>query len=77
MYATPIVYPLSFVPERYRILALANPMTSIVETFRHAFLGTGSFDPFALLYSFGFAVVVLLIGIVIFNRTEATFMDTV
>jgi len=77
MYGTPIVYPLSFVPERYRVLALANPMTSIVETFRHAFLGTGNFDLFALLYSFGFAVVVLLIGIVIFNRAEATFMDTV
>jgi lipopolysaccharide transport system permease protein len=77
MYGTPIVYPLSFVPERYRVLALANPMTSIVETFRHAFLGTGNFDLLALLYSFGFTVVVLLIGIVTFNRTEATFMDTV
>jgi lipopolysaccharide transport system permease protein len=77
MYVTPIVYPLSFVPERYRLLAYANPMSSIVETFRYAFLGTGSFHPFALLYSFGFMAVVLLLGIIIFNRTEATFMDTV
>jgi len=52
-------------------------MTPIVEAFRYAFLGAGSFNPMGLLYSFGFMVVVVIIGTVIFNRVEATFMDTV
>jgi len=52
-------------------------MTPIVEAFRYAFLGAGSFNPMNLLYSFGFMVVVVTIGTVIFNRVEATFMDTV
>ncbi len=77
MYATPVIYPISAIPERYQVLVKANPMTSIVETFRYAYLGSGSAEPLALLYSFGFMVVVLLVGSVIFNRVEQTFMDTV
>ncbi len=52
-------------------------MTPIVEAFRYAFLGAGSFNPANLLYSFGFMVIVVVIGTVIFNKVEATFMDTV
>jgi lipopolysaccharide transport system permease protein len=52
-------------------------MTPIVEAFRYAFLGAGSFNPKNLLYYFGFMLVVVIIGDVIFNRVEATFMDTV
>jgi len=77
MYATPVIYPASTIPERFQWIIYANPMTSIVEAFRYAFLGAGSFDPMGLLYSFGFMVVVVIIGTVIFNRVEATFMDTV
>jgi lipopolysaccharide transport system permease protein len=52
-------------------------MTPIIETFRYAFLGTGTVNLPNLAYSFGFMLVVVIIGTVIFNRVEATFMDTV
>jgi lipopolysaccharide transport system permease protein len=77
MYATPIVYPLSLVGEKYRWLVLANPMTPIVETFRVAFLGAGTFDPLHLLYSTVFMVVLMILSLALFNRVEKTFMDTV
>jgi len=77
MYATPVIYPVSSIPERFQWIILANPMTSIVEAFRYAFLGAGSVDRMQLLYSFGFMVVIVVIGITIFNRVEQTFMDTV
>jgi lipopolysaccharide transport system permease protein len=77
MYATPVIYPASSIPARFQFLIQANPMTPIIETFRYAFLGAGSMHPLNLLYSFGFMVVVVLIGAVIFNRVEQTFMDTV
>ena len=77
MYASPVIYPLSTVPANWRWLLLANPITPVIEVFRKAFLGTSSVDPIYLLYSAGFTVVVLLIGILIFNHVETTFMDTV
>jgi lipopolysaccharide transport system permease protein len=77
MYATPVIYPVSAVPERFRWLILINPMTSIVETFRHAFLGAGSVEANQLLYSFVFMLVVVFLGSIVFNRVEQTFMDTV
>ena len=77
MYATPIIYPLSEIPEKYRIFVLANPLTPIIETFRFALLGAGTIDWYHLLYSFGFTVFVLGIGIILFNKVEQTFMDTV
>lgn len=77
MYATPVIYPVSSIPERFRPFILANPMTSIVETFRYAFLGAGTVNIGQLLYSFIFMLVVVFLGTVIFNRVEQTFMDTV
>lgn len=77
MYATPVIYPLSSAPEKYKWLILANPMTSIIETFRYAFLGAGSFDVYNLLYSTVFMVIVLSVGIIVFNRVEKNFIDTV
>jgi lipopolysaccharide transport system permease protein len=77
MFATPVVYPLSTVPEQYRWLAIANPMTPVIEAFRYAFLGKGTFELVHLAYSAGAATTVLLIGVLIFNRVEQTFMDTV
>ena len=77
MYVTPVIYPVSSIPERFRGLIQANPITPIVETFRYAFLGAGSVNILNLLYSAGFMLVVLVIGVLLFNRIEATFMDTV
>ncbi len=77
MYATPVIYPVSSIPENYRWLIMANPMTSIVEAFRYAFLGVGTVNLVQLLYSFSFMVVVVFLGSVIFNRVEQTFMDTI
>jgi len=77
MYATPIIYPLSQIPEKYQFLVLANPMTPVTETFRTALLGVGTINYLHLLYSTGFTIVMLAIGIVIFNKVEKTFMDTV
>ena len=77
MYVTPVIYPASSIPARYQIFIQANPMTSIVETFRYAFLGAGTIHFGGILYSIGFMIVVVLVGSVIFNRVEANFMDTV
>ncbi|MBK6537746.1 MAG: ABC transporter permease [Ignavibacteria bacterium] len=77
MYATPVIYPLSALPEKYKWIVLANPMTSIVDTFRFAFLGAGTFNAGNLLYTSVFVVIILSIGIIVFNRVEKTFMDTV
>lgn len=77
MYGTPVVYPLSEVPETYRWLVMANPMTAVVETVRYAFLGSGTFDPWLLAYSVGVTIFVLLLGILVFHRVERTFMDMV
>ncbi len=77
MYATPVIYPVSAIPERFQALIKLNPMTPIVETFRYAFLGAGSVNPLDLLYSFGFMLAVVAFGSIVFNRVEATFMDTV
>ena len=77
MYAAPIIYPLSKVPAEYRWVILANPVTSVVETFRYGFLGSGSFSWGALGYSAAFTLVFLLIGTVVFNKVQKSFTDTV
>lgn len=77
MYATPVIYPVSSIPEKWRWVADLNPVTPIVETFRMGFLGAGDASWLRLTYSAVFMVVVILIGVVIFNRVEKTFIDTV
>jgi lipopolysaccharide transport system permease protein len=77
MYATPVIYPVSTLPEKYKAYVLANPLTGIVETFRFAFLGSGSFSWSLLAYSSVCAIVLLLLGTVVFNKVEKTFIDTV
>ena len=78
MYATPVILPLSSFPQRFRWIVLANPMTPIIEIFRYAYLGgAGTVNLPDLAYSFGFMVLAVIIGTVVFNRVEATFMDTV
>ncbi len=77
MYGTPVIYPLSSIERTWRWLILINPMTPVVEIFRLAFLGTSALSPVYLVYSIAFVLVVLLVGVLIFNRVENTFMDTV
>jgi lipopolysaccharide transport system permease protein len=77
MYATPVIYPLSEIPEKYQFYIKLNPMTGIIETFKTAFFNTTQVDAYMLLYSFGFMMVLLFSGIIIFNKTEKNFMDTV
>jgi len=77
MYASPVIYPLSTVSREWRWLLLANPLTPVIEIFRKAFLGVSALDSTYLLYSVVFMLIVLLVGVLIFNHLENTFMDTV
>ena len=78
MYATPIVYPISMVTDTtLRTLIMLNPMSAVIEAFKYATLGQGYFSWLALGYSFCFMCVLLLFGIVIFNKVQRSFMDTV
>lgn len=77
MYSTPAIIPLSKVPDKYRWIMLSNPMTPVIETFRYAFLGTGTFSWAYLGISASSAVALLAAGVLLFNHVEKTFMDTV
>ena len=77
MYVTPVIYPMSSIPGRYQAILRYNPISPVVETFRYAFLGAGTVNLVQLGYSFAVMLAVIIIGVVIFNRVEATFMDTV
>jgi lipopolysaccharide transport system permease protein len=77
MYATPVIYPVSAIPEMYKPFVIYNPIAPIIETFRYGFTGSGYFSWNGLIYSSVFTIVVLLIGTVLFNKIERTFMDTV
>ena len=84
MYATPIVYPLSQVGDKIvagiplKTIMLINPVTSVIETFKYGFLNAGSFIGWGwLAYSFVFMIVLLGLGIVVFNKVQKSFMDTV
>jgi lipopolysaccharide transport system permease protein len=77
MYATPVIYPVSAIPEKYRIYILLNPVTYIVEGFRYAFLGVGTWSWAGIGYSTIWVALLLLIGSLIFNKVEKNFMDTV
>lgn len=77
MYGTPVAYDIGIVPEKYMGIYMLNPMTPVINTFRKAFLDLGSFDASHYLISWAFTLLVLFIGIVLFNRVEKTFMDTV
>jgi len=77
MYATPVIYPLSTAPEKYKWILELNPLTSILEGFRWVILGTGSFEWSGLLYTASFALVLFVIGLLVFNKVEKDFIDTV
>lgn len=77
MFATPVIYPISAVPVRYRSLLSLNPLSPLWEAFRAGFLGGGSVSAAAVGYSFAVMLGLLLIGLMLFTRVERTFMDTV
>jgi lipopolysaccharide transport system permease protein len=77
MYVTPVIYPLSMMSEKKQWIAVLNPLTSIFESFKYAVLGRGVFDWYQLGYSFLFMTILLGIGIVMFNKVQRSFMDTV
>lgn len=77
MYATPIVYPLSMVPDRWRTLYSLNPMVGIIEAFRWALLGKGTVDLFALGASAVFIVALMVPGLIFFRRSERSFADII
>jgi lipopolysaccharide transport system permease protein len=77
MYATPIIYPLSSAPEKYRWIIVANPMTAVVESFKFGFLNQQPFYLNHLLYSVGFMIFILFFGTIVFNKVEKGFMDTI
>lgn len=84
MYATPIVYPLSQTKSKFFLgvpvhtFMCLNPVTPVIETFKYGFLGCGEFVGWRwLIYSFVFMVILLAFGIVVFNKVQKSFMDTV
>jgi len=77
MYVTTVIYPLSAAPAKYRWLIELNPMTGVIEAFRYAFLGKGQFSFSSLGYSALLTLIIMTIGVVIFNKTEKNFVDTV
>jgi lipopolysaccharide transport system permease protein len=78
MYATPVVYPLSYLKDKsFRWIVDINPLTAVMEAFRFALFQKGTVETNAVIYSLLFTVVALFGGIVLFNRVEKTFMDTV
>ena len=77
MYGTTVIYPLSVAPEKYKKIIELNPMTGIIEAFRYAFLGRGEFTFWSIGYSVITTLIVLFLGILIFNKTEKNFVDTI
>jgi lipopolysaccharide transport system permease protein len=77
MYATPVIFPMSVVPEKYRLYAWLNPLSSVMEAFKYAFMGKGTIEIGWLIYSSIFTIVLMVIGILVFNKVENRFIDTV
>jgi lipopolysaccharide transport system permease protein len=77
MYGTTVIFPLSAAPIQYKKYIELNPMTGILEAFRYAFLGKGEFTIWSLGYSALMTVIILFLGVIIFNKTEKNFVDTI
>ncbi len=77
MYATPVIYPFSAAPEKVKQLVAYNPMTHMIEVIRLGLLGKGAFSVSSILYAFISTMVVLFLGIIVFNKVEKTFIDSV
>jgi lipopolysaccharide transport system permease protein len=77
MYATPVIYPVSALQGAFKKLAYYNPLTGVFECFKYAWIGTGDFSPAMLGISSVIILILLMVGVVVFNKVEKTFMDTV
>jgi lipopolysaccharide transport system permease protein len=77
MYATPVIYPASFFPEKWQWIFNWNPISPLIEMFRYVMLGTDRFNIMHLGYSVAFSILCFFIGLMLFSRTERNFMDTV
>lgn len=77
MYATPIIYPMSLIEGTLKTVIGLNPLAHVVEAFKYGFLGRGELSAFGLAYATIFAIVILILGILIFNKTEKSFVDTI
>lgn len=77
MYGSAIIFPVSSIPEKWGRLLMLNPVVPVVEAFRYAFTGSGTFSAFYLSVSMLITLVILFIGVIMFNKVEKTFMDTV
>lgn len=77
MYATPVIYPLSYIPEKYKTIIGLNPLTWLTEAFRNGLLGEGIINLPMLGYSAAITLILLLLSIMVFSKVEKTFMDTV
>lgn len=77
MYATPIIYPMNLIEGRLKTIISLNPLAHVVEAFKYGFLGRGELSASGLIYSTTFAIIILALGILIFNKTEKSFVDTI
>jgi len=77
MYATPVIYPLSQIPEKWRWIAVLNPMTMPIEAIKIMFLGQGTVVGAYVLFSISITVLSLLSGVLVFNKIEKTFVDSI
>jgi lipopolysaccharide transport system permease protein len=77
MYITPVIYPISSLPENIKFLLEINPLTPLIEIFRFSFTGRGVIEISGLFYSFCFMIILIVIGVILFNKIEKKFMDTV
>lgn len=77
MYVTPIVYPVSQIPQNLRAIMLLNPAAPIIEAFRFAFLGSGSIEPMYIIISVLVTATLLTVGMLVFNQVEKNYIDTV
>jgi lipopolysaccharide transport system permease protein len=77
MYVTPVIYPLSNFPNKFKFLIKLNPLTGIIELFKRGFLGTGYFTFNLFIYSTISSLVILFLGVIIFNKVEKNFIDIV
>lgn len=77
MYASSVVIPVSTMSAKVKFIMLLNPLTSVIEAFKYIFLGSGFFSPAWLVYSFVFMIISITISVIVFNKVEKSFMDTV
>jgi lipopolysaccharide transport system permease protein len=77
MYVTPVIYPSSSIPQGYQWFLNLNPLVPLFDYMRYAYLGVGSFNFVSLLYPMTFAIIILALGVLVFNKVQKTFMDTV